>query len=238
MDRQRAHEVEAAINARAQSEGMPVGVRHVCLACADMLKMSGVGVMLVSTIGPFEPVFASDPLTEQLTELQITVGEGPAAQAAREDRPVLVPDVTAIGAVTRWPVFASEAESLGARAIFAFPLMVGAIAVGVLEVNRRTPGWLTSEETANALLFADAALLVTLDRGAGPYYEGAQYPGPVDRWAEIHQATGMISVQLDTDLTQAFVRLRAYAFAHDRRLADVAHDVVTRRLRFSPDLET
>jgi hypothetical protein len=33
----------------------------------------------------------------------------------------------------------------------------------------------------------------------------------------------------------ALIRLRAYAYAHDRRLRDVASDVVARRLRFDPD---
>ena len=33
----------------------------------------------------------------------------------------------------------------------------------------------------------------------------------------------------------AFVRLLAYAYANDRRLGDVARDVVERRLRFEPD---
>jgi hypothetical protein len=36
----------------------------------------------------------------------------------------------------------------------------------------------------------------------------------------------------------ALVRLRAYAYAHDRRLRDVAADVVARRLRFEPDAQT
>ncbi|MFD0630267.1 ANTAR domain-containing protein [Catenulispora yoronensis] len=50
--------------------------------------------------------------------------------------------------------------------------------------------------------------------------------------AEVHQATGMISVQLGVSLAEALVRLRAHAWAADRLLADVAADVVARRLRF------
>ncbi len=51
------------------------------------------------------------------------------------------------------------------------------------------------------------------------------------RRAEIDQATGMLTEQLGTGIAEAFVRLRAYAYAVDRQLADVAHDIVTRRLR-------
>jgi AmiR/NasT family two-component response regulator len=39
-------------------------------------------------------------------------------------------------------------------------------------------------------------------------------------------------IQLGVTIEEAFLRLRAYAFAHDRRLPDVAADVVARRLRF------
>lgn len=45
------------------------------------------------------------------------------------------------------------------------------------------------------------------------------------------QATGMLTIQLGLSAGQAFARLRAYAYCQDRRLADVAGDIVARRLR-------
>jgi len=53
--------------------------------------------------------------------------------------------------------------------------------------------------------------------------------------AEIDQATGMLTEQLGVGITEAFIRLRAYAYAHDRRLAEVARAIVARRLRLRPD---
>lgn len=50
---------------------------------------------------------------------------------------------------------------------------------------------------------------------------------------EVHQATGMIIVQLGTDPTSAFMRLRAHAFASERSVESVAHDVVSRILDFA-----
>jgi AmiR/NasT family two-component response regulator len=52
---------------------------------------------------------------------------------------------------------------------------------------------------------------------------------------EIDQATGMLTVQLGVTAAEAFARLRAYSYSQDRRLADVARDIVTRRLRLQPD---
>jgi AmiR/NasT family two-component response regulator len=45
----------------------------------------------------------------------------------------------------------------------------------------------------------------------------------------------MLTVQLGVTAAEAFARLRAYAYSQDRRLADVARDIVTRRLRLQPD---
>ena len=47
----------------------------------------------------------------------------------------------------------------------------------------------------------------------------------------VHNAAGMVSVQLGISVTEALIRLRAYAFSHDRLLAEVAQDVIDRRLR-------
>jgi hypothetical protein len=48
----------------------------------------------------------------------------------------------------------------------------------------------------------------------------------------VHNAAGAVSVQLGVSVTEALIRLRAYAFGNDRLLRDVAEDVVARRLRF------
>ena len=44
-----------------------------------------------------------------------------------------------------------------------------------------------------------------------------------------------VAVQLDVNVGEALIRLRAYAFGHDRPLAEVAKDIVARRLRFDRD---
>jgi hypothetical protein len=68
--------------------------------------------------------------------------------------------------------------------------------------------------------------------GSGP---GGQPAGLAVHRAEIDQATGMLTEQLGVGIAEAFIRLRAYAYAHDRRLSDLAGDIVARRLRLRPD---
>src|SRR6266852_4678970 len=68
--------------------------------------------------------------------------------------------------------------------------------------------------------------------GSGP---GGQPAGLAVHRAEIDQATGMLTEQLGVGIAEAFIRLRAYAYAHDRRLGDLARDIVARRVRLRPD---
>jgi hypothetical protein len=211
-----------------------VSVAAVCRAAVRRLAVDGASVMAMGSLIAREPLFASDQLSAQLEELQFTTGEGPAADDFRLGSPVLIPDLEA--AAGRWPGFVSAAVAAGARALFALPLQAGAVRVGVLTLYRARPGPLAPQELADLLVLADVALDMILDAAAGitslPEYR--PLPGLSDNRAEVYQATGMVSVQLGVSLEEAFVRLRAHAFASSAALADVADDVITRLLRFDP----
>jgi hypothetical protein len=233
-----AGRVWGAVTARARQEGTPVSLRHAVAACADSLASAGAGLVMARS-GPGEPLLASGPLTEELEELQFLLGEGPCMDAVAGHGPVLVPDLAGPDAHRRWPVFAPAAVDRGVRGMFAFPVAAGAALVGVLDVYREHPGSLAQQELADALTFADVILLLALD-----YQRGiAADPGDLldtthgARRAHVHQATGMVAAQLEVSVTDALAALRAYAFAHGRRLADVAADVLDRRLRLTPDAD-
>jgi hypothetical protein len=148
--------------------------------------------------------------------------------------PVLAVDLRSPEYHARWPAFTPAALHSGARAVFALPLQIGTIRLGVLDLYRTRPGGLGSAEFADALAFADVAGMLLLD-SAGAAEPAGSHNDPSEHHAVVHQATGMILVQLGCTADVAFARLRAYAFAHDRQLGDVARDVVERRLRFGPD---
>lgn len=146
-------------------------------------------------------------------------------------QPVLASDLDQAAWVRRWPAFAPEALAAGARALFALPLQIGAARVGVMDLHRDAPGWLQGVELADALVFADAttqALLIEAHvrdvQDVPDLYQGYH--------AVVHQATGMVKAQLNVGIAEALVRLRAYAYAEERPIEDVARDVVGRRLRF------
>jgi hypothetical protein len=219
------------------AQGAPVAVGDVCRVAMSAVGVDGAAVTVVLDTGLRETVYATDALASELAELELTLGEGPGVDATAGGGTVLLADLTAQGGLARWPGFAPAALSAGARAMFALPLQVGAIRVGVMDLYRVRPGGLDGERLADALVLADAACALLLDGvRPGPPRLGGSAPEPV-RLAhpEVHQATGMITVQLGVTAAVALIRLRAYAYAHERRLRDVAGDVVARRLRFDPE---
>jgi hypothetical protein len=122
----------------------------------------------------------------------------------------------------------------GVHAVFAFPMRIGAIRVGALDLYRDTAGRLTAEELVEALAFADAATVIVLHLQDHEGRDGvnAALAEPIDSRAEVHQATGMITIQLGIGLAEALLRLRAHAYASGRTVSDVAADVVNRRMYF------
>jgi len=139
----------------------------------------------------------------------------------------------------RWPTFAPEVGRLGIYAMYSLPLALGSIEVGVLDLYNDTPEHLSQNQLVDALTYADTALLLVLDAQSGiPTPVEGDYPngpGPVLWQAQVHQAAGMLSVQLGISALEALVRLRAYAHNHNRRLTDVARSVVEHGLRLRPD---
>jgi hypothetical protein len=220
----------------ASGTDLPAGLVRLC---ARTVPVSGVGLALMTDDGPAGTVAATDGTALQLEELQFSLGEGPCVDASRTGRPVLQPDL-ARTAPARWPAFAAGAEAAGLTAVFAFPLRVGGIRVGVLDLYRTTVGVLSAEELVDALSFADAATALLLHlpgRAAGWDLPAASLTMFDDR-AEVHQATGIVSVQAAVSLQEALLLLRARAFADQRLIGELALDVLNGVVDFSDDLDT
>ncbi|CAM5617235.1 GAF domain-containing protein [Streptomyces finlayi] len=230
---------------QAAQRGARVDLRDVCTAAVAALPVGGAGISAMSTSVANYPLCSTDGTSEQLEELQLTLGEGPCVDAFTGSVPILTPDMADSELQDSWPVFATEALTLGAVAIFALPLQIGAISPGVLDLYASKPGPLGAEDLADALAFADLATLILLDSvHGGPAgmpdnkEEETGYALEANGYrAEIDQATGILTVQLGVGIDEAFVRLRAHAFTHGHRITHVAADVVAHRLRFRPDAE-
>ncbi|MGX6607032.1 ANTAR domain-containing protein [Micromonosporaceae bacterium Da 78-11] len=215
-----------------QAGGAAVTVDHVGAVTVATAGVDSAAVSVILPASPRENVYASNRVATDMEDLTTTLGEGPGVDALA-DGPALAADLSEPHSQARWPVFAPAAVADGVRAAFAMPLQVGGVHLGVMDLYRALPGVLNQDQLADALLLADTVCALLLDTGNRqsadrPEYAGLQHP-------QVHQATGMIIAQLGVSAAVALIRLRAYAYAHDERLRDVAASVVERRLRFDPD---
>lgn len=208
-------------------------LKRVCVDVVQALSASGAGVSVMAGDGVHGMAAASDPQTARIEELQFTLGEGASIDAFASGRPVLVSDLSD-GQARRWPMYTPAVMDAGVRAVFAFPLQIGAARLGVLDVFRTRTGSLSRAELGQAFTFADLMVVTLLDgqeraTGVDEFDEVFQHR------AELFQAQGMVMVQLGIPLTDALVWIRAYAYAKNRPLSEVAADIVARRLRFGTD---
>jgi hypothetical protein len=222
----------AAIGRRGHQHGEPT---LLCQVCVDVLPVQHAAIAIHVAGSGLEVLCASDDVAERLEWMQITLGEGPGVAAVASGGPVLAADLTASNG--RWPNFAAEAAAAGIGALYALPLEIGAIRVGVLNLYRDAPAALDTEDFADVVAIAELITSVLLTVGGTGRITEALDPWwdqpPSTR--EVHQATGMIVAQLGVTAQEAYVRMQGYAYSRGRTLRDVAHAVVERRLRFEQD---
>jgi len=207
-------------------------VARLCAACPRILGVNGAGIMLMSGDIPRGSLGTTDEVSQLIEDLQYTLGEGPCVDACQQDQAVAEPDL-ARPVTRRWPAFTPPVLRAGARAVFAFPLRIGTVRLGALDSYRDRPGPLSGEQHADALAVAGVAARWVLEAQAGapPGTVAEELEAGADFHFAVHNAAGMVSVQQDISVTDALIRLRAYAFTHDRPLTEVAQDVVDRKLR-------
>ena len=234
VDPQDPRRLYAAV--RAAIDGLPVNgqplnlttsLERLCQAATLQLELMGSAVNLMSAGGADGVVASSGARARELAEIEFTVGEGPGIEAFFARRPVLVADLRATSD-SRWPGYTSAALSADLAAVFAFPLHIGAVGFGVLELYADEPGTLDTDQTAAASTYAQICTETLLD-GEATTADGRLVPNlatALDYRSEIAQAQGMTMVDLGVSLSEALVRLRAHAFTHEDPLIEVARRVI------------
>lgn len=205
----------------------------LCQPFVDLLPVSGASVSVIGKQTSRVTVCASDSVAASLERLQSDLGEGPQWEVMKTGAAGLSSDLSPLNSAD-WPVFGAAAAELGAGALFAFPLRLGAAIVGVVDLYRRTPGALDQQSIALAMSLANqvAGPAVQAAILSADQEDGSEAAGTPTMRREVHQATGIIIAQLETTATDAFALLRAHAFLSGNSVDDVAKEVVNRLLDF------
>jgi hypothetical protein len=206
-----------------------------CTACIDVLKVSGAGITVMG--GDHDgPVCVSNARMAALEDLQYTTGEGPCRDAFAFGLPVAAPNLDGEDA-HRWPAFIDLAVASGVGSVFAYPLQSARLVVGVLTLYGDASGSLSGDQHADSLALAVvlAEAMLSLQDAAMPGDLAVGLEDAVAYRAQVHQATGMVAVQLHVSAFDALVRIRAHAFANGLSIETVAAQIVARGIHLADD---
>jgi hypothetical protein len=204
-----------------------VSMASLVRGCRKLCPADGVSLSLMAMGQAEGASAASDGLATAAQDLEFSLGEGPGTDAFVMGGPVVVSDIS--NADGRWPHYVRAAERAGVRAVYVFPLQMGAAKLGLLTLYGSTPGSLTDNELATSLAVADAVsqILVGLQSGAEPEALSPALEDGAAFRSVVHQATGVLAARFACSIEEALVRLRGTAFSSDRTLPDVAADIVS-----------
>jgi hypothetical protein len=211
---------------------------RVCSSLTDALPCEAAVVTIMVSDLERHTVFASDETIRAFALAQYTVGEGPSLQAFTSGRPVTISDLSAAWTAEWWPALTREIAHLKMASAFCFPMQLGAISIGACSFYRSTTGELDAHDVSMVVDAIELTTLVLLQLRGNDHNENL-----VGRWLavggqsrrKVHQAIGMVMVQLRVSAETAFARLRAYAFVAGRDIEQVAEEIVNLRLQLDHD---
>jgi GAF domain-containing protein len=206
---------------------------QLCAAAATFTHVSGAGILLLSPGPHYTPFCASDEKSHRLLETEITLGEGPAIDACRFN--IAIDDIDLMRVSSgKWLAYGRSAADIGARAVFGFPVSIGAIRIGALVLYHDRPGPLSELQESDAYLAASVVGRAILNWRAGASREtltselGLTFAFDFS----VHQAAGMVAVQANLDLGDAMVLMRAHATGSGVTMTELARNVVGRKVGY------
>lgn len=207
------------------------------VAIADCLRQPSAALTLLGHERAVLATAASDATSRVAQNLELTLGEGPAHDIGAGPPVHGDTDVIVVrDLVHRWPLYGSAVGPLGVRAVIAAPLRLADTCVGALVAFGPTTtvamdAVLRLQDLAAGLTHAAQALPDTFNIIES--LDLMPLLDETDTHPAIHQAAGMLSVQLGTTITDAYAVLRARAFADDVDIDALAAKVVRREIRIT-----
>jgi GAF domain-containing protein len=195
---------------------------------ADLVGASAVGLLLADQRGHLRFMAASDEKARILEIFQVQANEGPCFDAFRTAEAVINVDLRTES--SRWPEFTKHALAGGFHSVHAFPMRVRREVIGALNVfGSNVGGNLGEVDVQIVQALTDVAAIALLQERAVRRGEvlTEQLQGALNSRIAIEQAKGAISQAFGISIDAAFNALRGYARQHNRKLTEVAHEVLS-----------
>lgn len=172
-------------------------------------------------------VVSSDALAAALDEVQYGLDQGPCLQTLDTGQPGSVPDLLH---EQRWDDYPAHALAHGVRTSLSLPMLVGDSTGAALNLYSTQPHALDHPDTVEqATTFAarGSAVLTVALRQAEQAQLTQQLREALSSRSVIDQAIGIVMGQQRCTATTAMAVLRAASQGRNRKLRDIANDIVT-----------
>ncbi|WP_421121652.1 GAF and ANTAR domain-containing protein [Aquihabitans daechungensis] len=211
-------------------DDLPDALDEVCRVAARAVPCAdGASLTTFSATGPHAAA-ASSEWSRGLDEMQYDEHEGPCLDAGRTGVLFRVRD---IDRETRWPTYMPRASAAGARSMVSVPMTVEAKTIGALNVYSKEVDAFRSEDVSLAEVIAGHASLAAQVGMALQHHRdlAAQLRQAMASRATIEQAKGIVMATAGCGPDEAFERLTQQSSHENRKLREVAADLVRQQLR-------
>lgn len=185
----------------------------------------GAGIMLADGSDGLAFAAATHERVTQIEELQGRIESGACHQAFSTDRIVVIEDLEATDA---WPEYRSRAVANGFRSVLGVPMHAGGQTIGVMNLYRHDAGpWTPVDvESAEILVAMGAAYVLHANELRAQHTLAEQLQEALVSRDVIGQAKGILMARHGVDADAAFGLLRQHSQTTNRKLRDVAEDLV------------
>ena len=201
------------------------GLRKVAAAAGTLLvNCAGASVTIIERGKP-STAASTDDDTLALDNVQYDAGDGPCLTAARDQHVIRI---DAMDTDTRWPAFTAAARARGIGSSLSMPLDLAGETVGGLNVYGQEPDAFSTQDEQLAKGFAVQASVVISNAQA--YWAAFELIRnltiAMDSRAVIEKAKGILIARHGLSDDEAFDHLRQQSQTENRKLRDIATDIV------------
>jgi transcriptional regulator with GAF, ATPase, and Fis domain len=192
----------------------------------QLLDIDAAGIMLADPHGSLH-VMASSTEEARLLELyELQNNEGPCLDCFRHGHPVARANLPAMRSA--WPTFTHRLQQLGYHSAQALPMRLRTETIGALNLFRLQPGTLSDADLEIGQAMADVATVGLIQERAIAASEllATQLQTALSSRVQLEQAKGMLAQRTGLPMNEAFQLMRTYARSHNKRLGDVATQII------------
>jgi transcriptional regulator with GAF, ATPase, and Fis domain len=199
-------------------------------SCRDLLGATAAGILLADDYGELEVVASTSESSRLVEMMQLGAEAGPCVDCYYSGQTVVVPDISQ--SPREWGAFRDSAVEQGFGAVYALPMRLRETTIGALNLFQGVGERMSEQDLVAAQAFADVATIGILHerslRESGVIQE--QLQNALNSRVLIEQAKGVVAHASSVSTDEAFERIRSFARASQRGIADVAGEIVNRRL--------